>query len=314
MTDVASTGRLPRLPPTPLPPEEEEPGVLPRPARRGALAELRATASDLWRVRGLLYELSLRDLRVRYKQALFGLAWALLTPALVLFAGLIVRVAVARSAGRGGDAAETAAIAVKALPWSFFASAVAGAAGSLSSNASLLTKVYFPREVLPIAAVAAHLVDLAAGALAATALLAALGVGASPALLWVPPLVLLLVLLTVAASLVLSCANVFFRDVKYVVQVLLTFGIFFTPVLFEPAMLGPRLGRLVMLNPMSPIFEGLRLAVVNGHDLLAPLVSPAGVVAWRPTYLAYAAAWSVGGLLLALLLFARLERLFADYV
>jgi ABC-type polysaccharide/polyol phosphate export permease len=127
----------------------------------------------------------------------------------------------------------------------------------------------------------------------------------------------LLVLFTIATSLFLSCANLFFRDVKYVVQVLLTFGIFFTPVFFDASMFGPVAGPLAMLNPMAPLLEGLRLAVVEGHDLLTPLevvVRGATVTAWSPWYLAYGALWAIGGLLVSAVVFHRSELLFAEYV
>src|SRR4029078_9948944 len=130
----------------------------------------------------------------------------------------------------------------------------------------------FPREVLPLSATLAQTVDTLLGSVVVTLLIGFLCVRVSPALLWVPVLALLLYFFPAGVALFLSCANLFFRDVKYIVQVLLTFGIFFTPVLFEPAMLGPTLGTLAMLNPLAPLLEGLRLSVVAGHDLLTPLV------------------------------------------
>jgi homopolymeric O-antigen transport system permease protein len=136
----------------------------------------------------------------------------------------------------------------------------------------------------------------------------------SLALVWVPVLALLLFLLTVAASLFLSCANLFFRDVKYIVQVMLTFGIFFTPVFFDPAMMGRRLAGLIMLNPLSPLLEGLRLAVVQQHDLLVPIIAPDGIVVWSPLYLGYAALWAVLGLAASAMIFHRSEFVFAEYI
>jgi lipopolysaccharide transport system permease protein len=176
-----------------------------------------------------------------------------------------------------------------------------------------VTKVYFPRAVLPLAATLGQCFDTLVGAALVAVMLPFLGVHATAALAWVPVLALLLLLLTVASGLFLSCANLFYRDVKYIVQVLLTFGIFFTPVFFEPAMLGPRLARLSMLNPLSPLLEGFRLAIVEGHNLLLPLVSPAGVVLWSPFYLAYAAVWALAGLAAATTLFHRSEFVFAEY-
>lgn len=297
-------------PPPPEAPPDDDPDVADRPALAQQLA---ARAADLWRVRGLLHQLALRDVRVRYKQAVLGVAWALLSPALVVLAGVTLRLTLARGAGHATDLAAVVAIAVKAAPWSFFSAAVLGATTSLTSSAPLLTKIYFPREALPLATVLAHLMDLGAGVATVALLVAVAGTPLSAALLWVPVLLALLVLLAVAAGLVLSCLNLFYRDVKYIAQVLLTFGIFFTPVFFDLSMLSPPVARTVMANPVAPLLEGLRLAVVERHPLLTPHPFPGGA-AWSPWHLAYSAAWASLGLLLAVVLFARLERRFADHV
>jgi ABC-type polysaccharide/polyol phosphate export permease len=133
----------------------------------------------------------------------------------------------------------------------------------------------------------------------------------------VPVLAALLFLFTAAVGLFLSCGNLFFRDVKYIVQVLLTFGIFFTPVFFEPSMFGPTGAWVMMLNPLAPILEGVRLSVVEGHNLLQPLtttVHGAQVIAWEPWFLAYSAAWGILGLLGSTVMFHRLEYVFAEYI
>jgi ABC-type polysaccharide/polyol phosphate export permease len=145
-----------------------------------------------------------------------------------------------------------------------------------------------------------------------------LGVALSIQFLWVVPLILLLFIFTVGLALFLSCANLFFRDVKYIVQVLLTFGIFFTPVLYEPANLGALGCQLMMLNPLTPILEGLRLAIVDQQNLFHSLAMNARsgetLFAWHPGYLLYAAAWSLGGFLGAWFLFHKLEYLYAEYI
>ncbi len=122
---------------------------------------------------------------------------------------------------------------------------------------------------------------------------------------------------TAGLALLVSCANLFFRDVKYVVQVLLMFGIFFTPVFFEPEMFGALGARALMVNPLAPLLEGLRLSVVMDHNLLDTLVVQGrhGVVlAWSPWYLVYSAACAIGVFLAGLLLFHRGESKFAEYV
>jgi ABC-type polysaccharide/polyol phosphate export permease len=286
--------------------------------RTSALADLREIAHDLWSRRDLLYQLVRRDVRIRYKQAVMGFAWAIFMPLLVVFAGFLIRLAMATVTGSTLQGGTVAGLALKSLPWAFFVGAIGFAVNSLTGNMTLVTKVYFPREVLPLSAVGAQAFDTLIGTMGLLLLLPFLGVRPTPALLWVPLLALILVLFTAAASLFLSCANLFFRDVKYIVQVLLTFGIFFTPVLFEPAMLGPTGAQLVMLNPLAPLLEGVRLAVVEGHNLAEPLTQMTrhGVeaIAWEPWYLLYSGAWAVGGLLGSAIMFHRLEFVFAEYV
>lgn len=281
---------------------------------RSATSEI---ISDYWSHRELLYQLTLRDVRLRYKQAVMGFGWAIFMPTLVVLSGLIVRFAMAYYAGTSLVASDVARMGVKGVGWAFFVGALGFATASLVTNSNLVTKVYFPREVLPVSATLAQAVDSLIGSAALAVLLIVLGIRPTLALLWVPVVALLLFVFTAAVGLAVSCANLFFRDIKYIVQVVLTFGIFFTPVLFEPAAFGRR-GALMMINPLSPLLEGLRLSIVDGHNLLAPLIviSNKGeqVLAWSPWYLAYAALWSIGGLILASLLFHKLESSFAEYV
>jgi len=286
-----------------------------RPGRHTMADDFREIVSDLWYGRDLLYQLTLRDIRIRYKQAVMGFGWSVFMPIMVVLSGALVRYAMALVSGGQLDTADVASLAVKALPWAFFVGTIGFATTSLTANMHLVSKVYFPREVLPLSSTLAQAFDSLIGLATLAVILPFLEVQLTLGLLWVPLLVVLLLIFTAGASLFLSCANLFFRDVKYIVQVMLTFGIFFTPVFFEPAMLGPKGSRLVMLNPLAPILEGMRLAVVKGHNLLVPLMDPAkGAVVWDPWYLAYSAIWAVGGLVLAALLFHRSEFIFAEYV
>ena len=147
------------------------------------------------------------------------------------------------------------------------------------------------------------------------AVLPFLGITFSLQLLWVPVIVLLLLIFTAGICISLSCANLFFRDVKYIVQVLLMFGIFFTPVFFEPEMFGSTGSWMLMLNPLSPFLEGLRLSMVEGHNLIAPMWTAADkqVIIWSPWYLLYGLASSVGIFLMSTVIFHRLEPVFAEY-
>jgi ABC-type polysaccharide/polyol phosphate export permease len=278
-----------------------------------ALQDLLGAASDLWHSRYLVYQLTLRDIRVRYKQAVMGFAWAILTPLLVVLAGVLVRITLQHSAGVPVVLSSITGIAVKGLAWSFVASATGFAVNVLTLNGGLIAKVYFPRETLPLSAVLASSFDALIAGTVVAVVLPLLGWRPDWALLWVPVLIGVLFVLTLALALLVSSANLFFRDVKYLVQLLISFGIFFTPVFYEPASLGARLASLQMLNPLAPIFEGLRLAIADGHDLFVRIVDPAtGFVAWSPWYLAYSAAFALVALVGSTLFFHRSQYRFAE--
>ncbi len=287
-------------------------------ATGGVLADYRDIVRDFWRSRELLIELARRDIRIRYKQAIMGFGWAIFMPLLIVMSGCLVRFAMMQMSGGSLNRAAIGSIAVKSLPWAFFVGSINFATASLTGNINLVTKIYFPREVLPLSSTLAQSFDTAIGALALAVMMPFIGGTLSPALVWVPVLILLLFLFTSGTTLFLSCANLFFRDVKYIVQVLVTFGIFFTPVFFEPVALGHIGAKLIMLNPIAPILEGFRLSIIQGHNLLEPLmiVGPRGsaILEWSPWFLAYSAAWAVLGFLGASLLFHRAEYAFAEYV
>jgi homopolymeric O-antigen transport system permease protein len=272
---------------------------------------------ELWQYRGLLYELMRRDIRVRYKQTALGFAWAVLMPSLIVLAGATVRFAMAYVGGRHLGAQDLAGIAIKAVPWSFFVGSIGFATASLVGQANLVTKIYFPREVLPLAATMAQAFDACLGVVSLLIAFAVLGVDYGPAALWAPALAVCAFCLTAGLALLVSCSNLFFRDVKYVVQVLLMFGIFFTPVFFEPEMFGALGARVLMVNPLAPLLEGLRLSVVMDHNLLDTLVVQGrhgAVLAWSPWYLVYSAACAIAAVLAGLLVFHRAEPKFAEYV
>jgi ABC-type polysaccharide/polyol phosphate export permease len=279
---------------------------------------IREYVRSVWQARDLLSQLTLRDIRIRYKQAVMGFAWAILMPMLIIGAGTLVRFAMAYVGQAEIDARVVLGMAIKAFPWAFFVGAVGFATSSLTGSIELVTKVSFPRLVLPLSATLAQAFDTAIGVGTAALLLPLLGWRPELSVAWVPLLALVAFLLTAGIALVLACANLFFRDVKYLVQVGLTFGIFLTPVFFEPQMFGGLGSQLMMLNPLAPILEGLRLCVVEGHDLAEMLwvVGQRGetVLVWTPWYLVYSSLWAVLAALASILLFVHLEHLFAEYV
>lgn len=284
--------------------------------RRSAVSELAEIFREIAGARELVRQLVIRDLRVRYKQAVLGFAWAIFMPALIVGCGVLVRLAISHVAATPFNRATIGSLTLKGLGWGFFVASISVSTASLISNRNLITKVYFPRGVLPLASVIAQGVDTAMGSVLFLLLAPLFALHFSASLLWVPLLIALLIMFTLGLGCLLACANVFFRDVKYIVQTLLTFGIFFTPVFFEPQMLGPTGARLAMLNPLAPILEGLRLAVVQGHNLLQPLTATVRadvVTVWEPWYLAYSAVFAIGGLAVSALIFHRAEAAFPEY-
>jgi lipopolysaccharide transport system permease protein len=262
----------------------------------GLLESLR----ELVRHRDLLYMLTWREMKIRYKQSVMGFLWALLMPMVIISAGIIVRYAFAGLSGATVKSSDIAAVAVKAAPYAFFVAAIRFGTNSLISNSNLLTKVYMPRLIFPMSAVFAQLLDFLVAGTVVGVFLLVIGVGVSVQLLWLPVLLAGLMLLAAGFAIILSAAGVFFRDVKYLVEVLLTFAVFFVPVFYDSKMLG-RWGPLILLNPVSPILEAISTTVV-GHQ--------APDLAW----LAYSLCFGIllmGGSLLA---FRKLEPYFAESV
>jgi ABC-type polysaccharide/polyol phosphate export permease len=288
-------------------------------SRDGVFPFFREMVQEIVQYRELLFQMTLRDVRIRYKQAIMGFGWALFMPMLIVVSGLLIRMVMAEMSGGKLAAAGAGSMMVKALPWSFFVGAVGFATNSLTSNSSLVSKIYFPREIFPLSATLAQMFDTTIGSiLLAVILFGFMKVGISIEILWVVPLVLCLLTLTIGAGLLLSCANLFFRDVKYIVQVLITFGIFFTPVFYDAVNLGPVGCRILMLNPLAPILEGLRLSVVDHHNLARSLVVAAAsgqnVAVWHPFYLLYSSIWAIVLFIGSWVIFHKLESTFAEYI
>jgi lipopolysaccharide transport system permease protein len=261
---------------------------------------MKESIKELIQYRHLLLMLTWKDIRIRYKQSLMGFFWAILMPMLIVTAGVLVKGAFSMFSGQPLNLLDVASLSVKALPWAFFVGAVRFATNSLTSNANLVTKIYFPREVFPISAVLANLFDLAVASVVLVVILVVARTGASIHLLWLPVLLVLLILLTAGLGLFLSCGNLFFRDVKYLVEVFLTFGIFFTPVFYEAKMFG-KWAPIILLNPLAPILEAMNRVIVlhRGPDL---------------PWLAYSAGWAVFGFVIAWRIFDRAEYAFAESI
>jgi len=217
---------------------------------------------ELINYRDLLFMLTTRDLRVRYKQAAMGFLWAVFMPIVAIMAGILIKKAMAVVAQQPLEMKSIISISVKVLPWTFFISAIRFSVNSLVGNSSLVTKIYFPRAVLPLASILACFFDFGIAILVLTILLIIFKAGASIYLLWLPLFFLILFLFTFGLGLLLSAANLFFRDVKYVVEIILMFGIFFTPVFYEASAFGRWKG-IMLLNPMGSLLEQINSTIVH---------------------------------------------------
>ncbi len=255
---------------------------------------------ELYRYRDLLYMIVYRDIKVRYTQSVMGFLWAMLMPVLVFFSGVLVRYAYGLAAHKSLHTADLASVAVKSLPWAFWVSSIRFSCNSLIQNRNLVTKVYFPKEIFPIAAVFASLFDLFVASGALVVFLVTIRTGWSVNLLWIPLLLVAMVMVALGIGMIVSAASLFFRDVKFLVELLLTFGIFFTPVLYEVGMLGDK-GKWLLLNPIAPILDGLS-ACITWHQ------SP------DPAWFAYSFMFALVSFIGGFAFFKHLEPAFAESV
>lgn len=255
-------------------------------------------ARELWRSRELLRSVAERELRVRYKQAFLGFAWALATPLLLMVAFTVFFQRVADIDTNGAPYALFAYLGL--LPWTFFSSSVSLGGMSLVNNVSLLNKVYCPREVFPFGSVGVAAADLVASlpALATVFLVTSFAPRAES--YWVPLLLGIQVAFTLGATLIVSAVMVYLRDLRHALPVLLQLGLFATPVAFGMDAV-PSAIRVpyVIVNPLAAAIDGLRTTVLLGGSPDWELVGPAA---------ASSLVYLVGGFLL----FKRLEAGFAD--
>lgn len=212
--------------------------------------------ADLWRYRELLYFLTWRDVKLRYKQTMLGAAWAIIQP---LCAMLLFTLFFGRLARIPSDNIPYPLFAYAGLvPWTFFANAITNSANSLVGSTSLITKVYFPRMIIPAAPVLAGLVDLAIAFLLLVPLLIYYRVAITWQLLFLPAFICLGTLLAFAVGLLLAALNVKYRDIRYALPFVVQLWLFASPVIYPSSIMPPRWKWLFTLNPMTGIIEGVR--------------------------------------------------------
>jgi homopolymeric O-antigen transport system permease protein len=294
---LAEATRMPTEPPRGGFSLPEKPRVVIRPRRSLVSLNLK----EVLRYHELLYFLVWRDVRVRYKQTAMGVAWAVLQPlAMMVIFGLFF----GKLVGVPSNGVPYPLFAYAGLlPWLFFATAVSMGGNSVLNSANLITKVYFPRLLVPMAALGAPLVDFAVTCVVLALLMVRYGVAPGRGVLMLPVLLLLLVAVALAASLLLSAFSVRYRDVRIVLPFLIQAWFFASPVIY-PASLAQgrwRWGWLLTLNPLTGIIEGFRAALFGRQPF-----------DWRA--LAVAAAVTVALLGCGVVTFRRMERDFADLV
>jgi len=287
-----------RLDPPPLlhvPQLPDAPLIVIEPSKSWVALNLR----DLWAYRELLYFLTWRDVKVRYKQTLLGVAWAILQPLLTM---LIFTLLFGRLAGIKSDGIPYPIFAYAGLLiWTFFANAVTNSGNSLVGSANLITKIYFPRIIIPGAAVGAGLVDLGIAFLIQIGLMLYYHVTITRAIMMVPLLVLLVTLLALGVGMWLSALNVKYRDIRYAIPFLIQLWMFASPIIYPESMLQGKMRYVLRLNPLTGIVENFRVALF-GHSNFH----------WQS--LGISAAITLFILIYSAYSFRRMERSFADIV
>lgn len=234
--------------------------------------------AELWAARELLYFLVWRDIKVRYKQTAIGAAWAVLQPLLTM---AVFWLFLGKLAGLPSDGLPYPVFYFAGLvPWTYFAYSLNFATNTVVSNQSLLTKVYFPRLVLPISAVLSGLVDFAIGFVFLIVIVLGYHIVPGASVVWLPALLLLAVCTALGVGLWLSALNALYRDVRYVIAFLVQFWMFASPVMYPSTLVSrryPRLAWVYGLNPMTGVIDGFRWALTGqgqppGLTLLASAI------------------------------------------
>ena len=254
---------------------------------------------EVWHHRELLYFLSWRDIKVRYKQTALGAAWAIIQPfmTMVVFSLFFGKLAKMPSDGLPYPLFAYAAL----VPWTFFANGLAQASNSLVQNASMLKKVYFPRLIMPISNVISGTVDFLFAFIVLVAMMLYYGIFPTANIVWLPFLLVLEIVTALGIGLWLSAMNVRFRDIRYVLPFLTQFWLFATPIAYPSSLLGEPWRTVYGLNPMVGVVEGFRWALLGTQTAPGPIIAVSAVVALLI-------------LLTGAFYFKRMEKTFADIV
>jgi lipopolysaccharide transport system permease protein len=249
--------------------------------------------------RDLLLAWTLREIRVRYKQSVIGGLWAILQPLSLMIVFTVVFSVIARVPTDGIPYPLFSYAGL--LPWTFLATSVTFAVPSLVNNMHLVTKIFFPREILPVANVGAAFLDFCVAATLFVGMLVFYRVPPTWLWLWVPPLLVVQILLTLGVVLLLSAVNVFYRDVRFVIPLMLQVWMYASPIIYPVTMVPEELQTLYMLNPMAGLIDSYRRVILTGE---APVLR----------YVALSAGVSVLVFVAGYLYFKHSEPTFADLI
>jgi lipopolysaccharide transport system permease protein len=254
---------------------------------------------ELWQYRELLYFLTWRDVKVRYKQTVLGIAWAIVQP---LFTMAVFSLFFGKLGKIPSDGVPYPIFSYTALvPWSFFASSLTHSSDSLVRNSSLVQKVYFPRLAIPISSVASGTIDFVVAFVLLLGMMLFYGIVPTSNIIWLPFLLLLGLITALGVGLWLSALNVEFRDVRYIVPFLVQFWLFATPIAYPSSLLPEPWRTLYGINPMVGVVEGFRWALLGTDTAPGPIIIASSLAA-------------LGILLTGAYYFRRMEKTFADVV
>ena len=222
---------------------------------------------DIWRYRELLYVLSWRDITVKYKQTVIGIVWAVIRPMLTMIVFTVIFGKLAKLPTEG-NAPYAIMVYAAMLPWQFFASSLSESSNSLISNANLITKVYFPRLIIPASTVVTNLVDFMISFAILLVLMVYYQYPPTMRFLLLPAYLLIVFLASFGVGLVLSSLNVKFRDFRYIVPFIVQFGLYVSPVGFSSTIIPDKYRLLYSLNPMVGVIDGFRWAILGGDFMI----------------------------------------------
>jgi len=254
---------------------------------------------DLWRFRELFYILSWRDIKVRYKQTVLGVAWSVIRPVLttIIFTILFSRIAKMQNPG---DAPYALMVFAGMLPWQFFSNALSESSNSLVGNANLITKVYFPRMIIPASSVITSLVDLGISFGIMLVMFAIYGYMPSWHIVFLPLFVLLAFTCAFGIGLYLTAVNVKYRDFRYIIPFIVQFGLYVSPVGFNSFVIDDKWRMLYSLNPMVGVIDGFRWCLLGDP------------MHWRSFIVSV--FMTIGFLWVGIYYFRKMERTFADNI